>query len=135
MLCSIDPASFPLSKLNEMPFSLGSYVPALAWHCTREPKSLAALYLCTLQLLPAARLPSRLKMTAGLGNHTASNKKWRDRERKRNRPRVGAMPALPVSEVLGVGGIARSHQWGLWRWRRCHFYSGDITRYTQETIR
>lgn len=35
--CSMDPVSFPLSKLEEMPTSLGSYRSILPQCCTSEP--------------------------------------------------------------------------------------------------
>lgn len=90
MLCSLDPARFPLSKLEEMPASHGSYGSAPPWRCTREPKALAALYLHIPQLLPAVHLPSSLEMMARLGNHIANNKKWREKvgekkKRKKNK--------------------------------------------------
>lgn len=115
MLCSVDPASFPLSKLEEMPAFLGSYGSAPPRRCTREPKVLAALYLHTLQLLPTVHLPSRLKMTAWLGNHVANNKKWRrgeKKEKKKQKKACGGMKQTPATMGLGRSNACTASQCG-----------------------
>lgn len=106
MLCSVDPASFPLSKLEEVPASLGSDGSAPPWRRTREPKALTALCLHTLQLLPTIHLPSRLRVTAQLGNHVANNKKWRrgggeKKEQKKQKKACGGIKQMPA--VMGLG--------------------------------
>lgn len=83
----MDPVSFPFSKLEEMPISFGSHRSVLPQCCTSEPGMYATLYLHTLQLLPDIHLPSRLKITAQVSNHTANNRKERGREKEVEKPK------------------------------------------------